>query len=169
MDNDKKRKNNNEYIRDKIKKHYQDKASTCIAQEYYKKKYVENSVNKFYENKKDEYINEICIYRQRGVIYKIYDNLKNRICRIIKEQSLEIWIDDFYMTIGCNEEELEIYLKKLFKDGMTYENYGEWEVDHIYPISKFDLTNMNNFYKCFNYKNLQPLWMHENRKKYNKI
>ena len=39
---------------------------------------------------------------------------------------------------------------------MSYENYREWEVDHIIPISSFDLTNMDQIKKCFNYSNLQP-------------
>jgi hypothetical protein len=43
---------------------------------------------------------------------------------------------------------------------MTFENYGEWEIDHMTPISKFNLKD---------YKNLQPLWMIDNRKKSNKI
>ena len=52
---------------------------------------------------------------------------------------------------------------------MTFENYGEWQIDHIYPISKYDFTDINNFYECFHYTNLQPLWAEENRIKSNKI
>jgi hypothetical protein len=52
---------------------------------------------------------------------------------------------------------------------MTFDNYGEWELDHIYPISKFNLDDINEVKKCFNYKNIQPLWKLENIKKSNKI
>ncbi len=52
------------------------------------------------------------------------------------------------------------------KEGMTYENYGEWEVDHILPFSGFDF---NKIRECCHYTNLQPLWYEENRKKSNKI
>jgi hypothetical protein len=59
-------------------------------------------------------------------------------------------------------------LNKL-KDNMTFDNHGEWEVDHIIPVSSFDFKDYNNVLKCFNYTNLQPLWKKENREKSNKI
>jgi hypothetical protein len=71
--------------------------------------------------------------------------------------------------IGCEPEELKKHLENLFVDGMTFENYGEWEIDHCKPISSFDLTEIEEVKKCFNYKNLQPLWMHDNRVKRSKI
>jgi hypothetical protein len=52
---------------------------------------------------------------------------------------------------------------------MSYENYGEWEVDHINLISKCNGEDKDEIKKILNYKNLRPLWIKENRKKYNKI
>jgi len=57
----------------------------------------------------------------------------------------------------------------MFKNDMTLENYGKWEVDHIMPVSSYDLKNNNKMMECFNYKNLQPLWKEENMAKSNKI
>ena len=48
---------------------------------------------------------------------------------------------------------------------MTWKNYGEWHIDHIKPCSKFNLTDEEEQKKCFNYKNLQPLWASENTSK----
>jgi hypothetical protein len=61
------------------------------------------------------------------------------------------------------------HLQKQFKEGMTKENHGLWHIDHIRPISSFDLTKPEQQIKCFHYTNLQPLWAKENLSKGSKI
>jgi hypothetical protein len=48
---------------------------------------------------------------------------------------------------------------------MSFENYGEWVVDHIRPCASFNLINIDEQKECFNYKNLQPLWALDNLQK----
>lgn len=67
--------------------------------------------------------------------------------------------------LGCDVNFLKIYLKNLFSDGMTWENYGKWEIDHIVPCSSFDLSKPIEQRRCFHYTNLQPLWENDNIKK----
>ena len=43
--------------------------------------------------------------------------------------------------IGCSTSELMIHLESKFKEGMTVENHGEWHIDHIKAIAKFNLLN----------------------------
>ena len=71
--------------------------------------------------------------------------------------------------IGCTSIELKAHLEKQFKEGMTWENYGKWHVDHIVPCASFNFSIPEEHYKCLNYKNLQPLWAEENIKKGNNI
>lgn len=71
--------------------------------------------------------------------------------------------------IGCELSTLKEHLESQFKPGMSWENYGDWHVDHIRPCSSFDLTKNEEQQKCFHYSNLQPLWAHENLKKSNFI
>jgi hypothetical protein len=69
-------------------------------------------------------------------------------------------------------EDLKKHLKDLFQPGMTWDNYGkEWELDHIKPISFFDIISFDceDFKKCWSLENLQPLWTHDNRIKSNLI
>ena len=41
-------------------------------------------------------------------------------------------------------------------------------IDHIKPISKYNLTDPEDIKNAFNYKNLQPLWASDNLSKSNK-
>lgn len=70
--------------------------------------------------------------------------------------------------LGCSLLELELHLESNFQVRMTFDNYGEWEIDHIKPISLFNLNNDDELFECCNYKNLQPLWKIDNIKKSNK-
>jgi predicted nucleic acid-binding Zn ribbon protein len=67
--------------------------------------------------------------------------------------------------VGCSWQFLADYLEARFKPGMTWDNHGEWEIDHIRPCASFDLVNRDDQRLCFHYTNLQPLWKHENRRK----
>lgn len=72
--------------------------------------------------------------------------------------------------LGCGKDKLIRHLQSKFKKGMSFENYGkEWEVDHIMPCSRFDLTKEDEQRRCFHFTNLQPLWKTENRRKHNKL
>jgi hypothetical protein len=68
-------------------------------------------------------------------------------------------------------DNLKIHLQNLFQPGMTWDNYGKWHVDHILPITSFNILSYNDqdFKTCWNLKNLQPLWAEDNRKKSNKV
>lgn len=67
-------------------------------------------------------------------------------------------------TMGCTRDEFRAHYESLFKPGMTWENYGEWENDHIKEMSKFDLENEETWKECMHYSNLQPQWKTLNRK-----
>jgi hypothetical protein len=67
--------------------------------------------------------------------------------------------------ISCSIEFLKKHLEKQFKKGMNWKNYGKWHIDHIKPCCQFDLSKLNEQKKCFNYKNLQPLWAIDNLEK----
>lgn len=66
---------------------------------------------------------------------------------------------------GCSIENLKLWLAQKFQPGMTWENFGEWHIDHIRPCSSFDLTCPQQQRHCFHYTNLQPLWARDNLRK----
>jgi broad-specificity NMP kinase len=52
---------------------------------------------------------------------------------------------------------------------MTWSNYGKdgWELDHIKPLSSFDLVDPDQFKDACHYTNLAPVWRAHNRAKSN--
>tara|TARA_R100000322_G_scaffold167798_1_gene136305 strand:+ start:97 stop:1371 length:1275 start_codon:yes stop_codon:yes gene_type:complete len=67
--------------------------------------------------------------------------------------------------LGTTKVEARKYIESLFKPGMTWENHGEWHLDHIIPCASFDLKCPVQQLACCYYKNLQPLWAIDNMKK----
>lgn len=99
---------------------------------------------------------------------KIKNNLRRRIRNIFKSQQKRKSVSAI-AYIGCSYEEFVVHIKSLFQPGMTMENYGEWHIDHIRPLSSFDLTDPEEIKKACHYSNLQPLWAKDNLKKSNKL
>jgi len=71
--------------------------------------------------------------------------------------------------IGCSIERLRQHLEAQFTEGMTWDNHGEWHIDHIKPCASFDLADEAQQLECFNYTNLQPLWASDNLSKGAKV
>ena len=46
---------------------------------------------------------------------------------------------------------------------------GTWQIDHIKQLSLFDMTDPEQAKIAWNYKNLQPLWYEDHRKKHSKL
>lgn len=67
--------------------------------------------------------------------------------------------------LGCTFDELRLWLEAHFLEGMSFDNIGEWEVDHIRPLAAFDLSDEAQLRAAAHYTNLQPLWRSDNRRK----
>jgi hypothetical protein len=94
--------------------------------------------------------------------------LRNNISRRIRENLTKGYKSELTKNIiGCSIEELKSHLESKFTNGMSWENYGDWHIDHIIPISI--AKNDDEVYKLNHYTNFQPLWAEDNIKKSNKI
>lgn len=74
------------------------------------------------------------------------------------------WRGKSLKYLGCSVDEYKKYIESKWKEGMRWTNRGVtgWHIDHIIPLSKFELSNEEERFKAFNYKNTQPLWFREN-------
>ncbi len=69
--------------------------------------------------------------------------------------------------MGATAEAVKSHIANKFLPGMTWENWGPktWHIDHIRPLSSFDLTKKEDLCLAFHFSNLQPLWAKDNLKK----
>lgn len=106
--------------------------------------------------------------RKLDVSFKIKCNLRKRLSFLLKK-SISEKTEQTMSCVGCSIDELKLHLSKSFRSGMSFDNYGEWHIDHIVPCSYFDFSVPEDVSRCFHYTNLQPLWATENREKSDKI
>lgn len=101
--------------------------------------------------------------RATDFMYKLKNNLRNRLNQARKRNSKT---GSAIRNLGCSVEFLINHLQSKFTEGMTQQNYGLWQVDHIIPLSSAqtpeELTELSH------YSNLQPLWAADNLAKSNK-
>jgi hypothetical protein len=132
------------------------KACASKARKEYYKKNKEATIKKTTEYQNNR--------RKIDPQYRLCRNLRCRLYYALKNQKASK-SDHTLELLGCNVSFLRGYLEAKFKEGMTWENYGTWHVDHIKPCASFNLTEKEEQEKCFHYTNLQPLWALENIKK----
>lgn len=124
------------------------------------KKYYEK--NKLDINiKKKEYIRE----QRKDPLFKLKESVSSLINGSIKKAGI-IKKYRSQIILGCDLEYFKEYLESKFKDGMNWENKGEWHLDHIIPISW--ATNAEEIIKLNHFTNFQPLWEKENLSKGNR-
>lgn len=134
--------------------------------------YIKNKEKILLRNRKYQknHRKEINKYRknkfQNDINFRLRHFLKNRLINAIKRNKK---INSFILLLDCSIIQLKNHLQNQFKKGMSWQNYGKWHIDHIRPCASFDLSKTSQQRKCFNYKNLQPLWAKENQSKGKKI
>jgi len=100
--------------------------------------------------------------------FKLRIILGTRLSEVLKK-SKTYKTSNIITLLGCSLDEVKQHIEKQFTELMFWDNHGiYWEVDHIIPCDKFDLTDIEQQKQCFHYSNLQPLTKTENRQKSNK-
>jgi hypothetical protein len=106
--------------------------------------------------------------RQTNINFKLSKGLRTRLWSAIKDnQKAGSAVKD----LGCSIDKLKSYLESKFLPGMSWDNHGQygWHIDHIKPLSSFDLTDRKQLLEACHYTNLQPLWAKDNLSKSDKI
>lgn len=113
---------------------------------------VENKdkLNKYFVNR-----------RANDEIFKMNAYMRNMICRVLK-RSYSDKTNTTVIMLGYTADQLVEHIESLFVEGMSWDNYGEWHIDHIVPV-KWWLDNGVTDPSMINALiNLQPLWAVDN-------
>lgn len=72
--------------------------------------------------------------------------------------------------LGYTAKQLVQHIERQFSPGMSWDNYGEWHIDHITPLSMFKIESINDpaIRIAWGLPNLRPLWAQENIRKRDK-
>ena len=146
---------NGEKVRADNLEHYRKNREKRIAQmrEHHRKNHEQ------YAEKRLEYYHD---HLKLDSVHRIEGALRRRVRGALKSN---IKAGRTFELIGCTSQELRDHLQSCFKSGMHWSNYGEWHVDHIQPCASFDLADPQQQRRCFNWRNLQPLWAADNMAK----
>jgi len=94
--------------------------------------------------------------------------LNNRMSQLVKSglksgKQGKSWRD----LVSFTPEQLHIHIERQFLPGMSWENMGEWHIDHILPLALFDFSTPVDagFKAAWQITNLRPLWATDNLKK----
>lgn len=73
--------------------------------------------------------------------------------------------------LGYTVDDLKRHLEAQFTRGMSWENYGEWHIDHILPLAiyEYESAECPDFKRAWALTNLQPLWAKDNMSKGAKV
>jgi hypothetical protein len=106
-----------------------------------------NETRRVYEKKR----------REDDYLFRLKDNIRRRINNSLNNSNKKRKSLDY---LGCDIEYYKLYLENKFEKQMSWNNYGEWQIDHIIPLSS--AKTEDELIKLFHYTNTQPLWKKDN-------
>jgi len=166
-------KSNKEEISNKKKSYYIENKEDILNDRI---EYRKNNIEKFkdkdkkYQQENKERINKYnCQYiknkKKSNSLFKLSVNIRNLVWISIKKMGYSKE-EETKKIIGCEFDEFKIHIESKFLEGMSWDNYGEWHLDHKIPISW--AKNEEEVMRLNNYINFQPLWAIDNMSKGNR-
>lgn len=147
----------NKQNKDKTDKHklkfYQNNPS-------YHKEYLRDNKEKIVKNRRSREK----LRRKTDPLFKLKNNYRNRLYDYYRGTNRSKRSEEI---IGLSWTKFKKYIEAKFLQGMTWDNYGEWHIDHIIPLCS--ASSNDQLEKLFHYSNCQPLWGRDNISKGGKI
>lgn len=96
---------------------------------------------------------------------KYCNNMRRRVRHFLKNQSSVT--SSIREYVGCSASDFKKHIESQFTNGMSWENQGEWHIDHIIPLAS--ANTKEDVIRLTHYTNLQPLWAVDNFRKGAKV
>lgn len=112
------------------------------------------------------------IQRRINTRYNIKKRLSLNLRRFVRGERMKLdnYDNEILRYIFLSRTDFREYIEHQFLEGMKWENYCiEWEIDHIVPISLFDMEELDDLKICWHYLNLMPMWRKDNVEKANSM
>jgi len=167
---------NRERIRDKARESHRKNAEARNAKrrkhrnenkEAYLKRerdYIASNREIIRESRREYYRKYMAERREKDPAFKSLTRMRDFVrrctdgCRGIKNWKTE-------SALGYTAIEFRDHIESLWHDGMSWENYGEWHIDHIRSIKSFLDSGITDIRVINALSNLQPLWAFDNLSK----
>lgn len=65
--------------------------------------------------------------------------------------------------LGCTLLEFKAWIERQFTAGMSWDNYGYWELDEVTPVSAFNFNDSEQVAACYHFTNTRPQLKAQNR------
>lgn len=150
------------------RKQYLSNYMTTYNKEYKNRSEVKEKLIKYRKTEKYKSLKRAYHRRHKNdPKYKIRKSMSRNMWKSLKGKKDGSWT----RLVDYSVEELMKHLESKFVLDMNWNNYGKWHIDHIQPVDSFNITSYKceDFKKCWDLSNLQPLWAADNLKKSNHL
>ena len=137
-----------------------------------KREEIIQKIKKYYLKNKKRLIEKAGILRKEkmktDINFKLAVNIRGRLGKAVRYNYKS---GSAVKELGCSISEFKAYIEKLFESEMNWSNWGRgpaktsWHLDHIKPLSLFDLSKLDELKKACHYSNMRPMWAEDNIKK----
>ena len=161
--NNKKKDGKQSNCKECVKEHYKankDKIKECVKEYKKANKDKIKEYHKEYKKANKDKIKEYQKHRRKtDPLFKFTKIAQATIYRGIANEGYSV-NTKAYRLLGCCYEEYRSHIEQQFSTDMTWDNYGEWQYDHIIPLSFSE--SEEEIILLFHHSNVQPLWSIDN-------